>query len=237
MRRPPSLLWIVLGVLAAGLLLLVLNHDAGTTLGLANDEFARLLSAGVLISVLSVGVIAARRPIGQVARNMAIWLVILIVVMSGYLYRYELQDVASRLSAGLVPGSPLSAWSDEGRATVTINRSANGHFEARALVNGNAVRLLVDTGASVTTLSAADARAIGLDPDALDYTVMIATANGTTLAARAPASTVEIGAITRSRIPLLIARPGSLDRSLLGMNFMGTLAGYDVRGDRMILRD
>jgi aspartyl protease family protein len=28
-----------------------------------------------------------------------------------------------------------------------------------------------------------------------------------------------------------------LEQSLLGMNFIGTLAGFDVRGDRMILID
>ena len=32
-------------------------------------------------------------------------------------------------------------------------------------------------------------------------------------------------------------RVQSLSQSLLGMNFIGSLSGFDVRGDRMILRD
>ena len=36
---------------------------------------------------------------------------------------------------------------------------------------------------------------------------------------------------------LSVARAISLDRSLLGMNFIGTLSGFDMRGERLILRD
>lgn len=236
-RRPPQLLWIVLAALAAGLLLLVLNHDAGTTFGLDNEGFARLLQAGVLLAAFLVAFVASRRPFGDLVRNLAIWCVILLGLTTGYLYRYELQDIASRVSAGLVPGSPLSTLGDDGRAQVTITRSSNNHFEARAAINNQPVRLLIDTGASTTVLTSADAEAIGLDIKALNYSVPISTANGTALSAWAPPASVAIGDIRRTRVPMLVARPGALTVSLLGMNFMGTLSGYDVRGDRMILRD
>ncbi|TIU69747.1 MAG: TIGR02281 family clan AA aspartic protease, partial [Mesorhizobium sp.] len=36
---------------------------------------------------------------------------------------------------------------------------------------------------------------------------------------------------------VMVAAPGMLEQSLLGMNFIGSLSGFDVRGDRMILRD
>jgi hypothetical protein len=38
-------------------------------------------------------------------------------------------------------------------------------------------------------------------------------------------------------LPTLVAEPGRLDRSLLGMNFINTLSGFDMRGERLILRD
>jgi aspartyl protease family protein len=46
-----------------------------------------------------------------------------------------------------------------------------------------------------------------------------------------------IGGIVRKDMPVMIAAPGMLGQSLLGMNFIGSLSGFDVRGDRMILRD
>ena len=51
------------------------------------------------------------------------------------------------------------------------------------------------------------------------------------------ADTVSVGTITRHRVPVFITAQGSLEQSLLGMNFIGTLSGFEVRGDRMILRD
>jgi aspartyl protease family protein len=58
-----------------------------------------------------------------------------------------------------------------------------------------------------------------------------------TKAAGARASQIAIGGIVRNDMQILIAAPGALGQSLLGMNFISTLSGFDVRGDRMILRD
>jgi len=41
----------------------------------------------------------------------------------------------------------------------------------------------------------------------------------------------------RKDMPVMVAAPGMLEQSLLGMNFINSLSGFDVRGDRMILRD
>jgi aspartyl protease family protein len=114
---------------------------------------------------------------------------------------------------------------------------ANGHFGARANIDGVAVDLLVDTGATSTVLSAEDARRIGIDPRSLDFAIPIATANGVARAARATVDEIGVGTIVRRRLPVLIAAPGALGQSLLGMNFIGTLSGFDVRRDVMILRD
>jgi aspartyl protease family protein len=38
-------------------------------------------------------------------------------------------------------------------------------------------------------------------------------------------------------VPVFVAARGQLEQSLLGMNFIGTLSSFEIRGDRMILRD
>lgn len=230
-------LWIIMGVIGLGLILLIFNNESGATFGIANDDFGQLVWLGVLAAVIGAGVLRSGRPFGTVVRQFGGWVAIVLVLIAGYQYRYELQDIANRVSAGLVPGSPLALGSDEGRPTVTLQKAANGHFEARLLVNGTAIRVVVDTGASSTVLSAEDAHAVGLDPEGLQYTVPVATANGSTKAAGVRTEELAIGGIVRKNLPVLVAAPGTLGQSLLGMNFIATLSGFDVRGDRMILRD
>ncbi|MEX0344383.1 MAG: TIGR02281 family clan AA aspartic protease [Rhizobiaceae bacterium] len=228
--------WIIMAALGAGLILLVVNHDSGTTLGLQNEAFAETLYMGVWGIVLGAALLGSRIPFGDAARSLAIWLAIALVLMAGYQYRYELQDIASRVTAGLIPGSPMSISDGDGIA-VMLDKRSSGHFEVRGEVDGRQIDFLIDTGATTTVLTAADASRVGIDVSSLSYSVPVSTANGVARAARASADEIRIGEISRSRIPLLIAEPGRLGQSLLGMNFLETLSGFDVRGDRLILRD
>lgn len=231
------LLWIALGALGIGLVVLVLRDGAGSTMGLANDDFAELLYLGVLGVVIGAGVLFSGIRFGAAARSLAIWAAIALALVAGYQYRYELQDVASRLTAGLVPGSPVSSVGADGTDLVMLDKMANGHFEVRAIFDGTPVRTLIDTGASSTVLSAEDAARVGYEPGQLDFIVPIMTANGTARAARVTVEELRVGSISRRNLPVLVAEPGRLAQSLLGINFIGTLSGFDMRGERLILRD
>ncbi|WP_378950562.1 TIGR02281 family clan AA aspartic protease [Mesorhizobium sp. ANAO-SY3R2] len=230
------LYWIVIALLGGGLLLLLFNHSSGETFGMGNDQFGSLIYLGALALVIGASVLGRRVPWSDSLRSIAMWLLIALVLVAGYQFRYELQDVASRVTAGLVPGSPLSAMDSDGRATVTLDKLSNGHFGARLSINGATIDAMVDTGATTTVLTLADARKAGFDLDQLSFTIPVSTANGIAHAARVTAGTVELGAIERKNLPMLVADQG-LRQSLLGMNFIGSLSGFDVRGDRMILRD
>ena len=229
------LFWIAAAAIGGGLILLIVNDSSGSTLGLPNDSFADLVYLAVLGSLIAAGIVASGRRLGDTARSLAAWMLIILVFVAGYQYRYELQDFANRITAGLVPGSPLTV--NDGGNTVMLEKLVNGHFGARGVVNGASVDFIVDTGASATVLTAADAVAAGFDPAALNYNVPISTANGMAKAALTVADTISIGTISRRRMQVFIAERGTLDQSLLGMNFIGSLSGFDVRGDRMILRD
>lgn len=230
-------LWLILGALAVAMVLLLASGDTGTVFGIEDEAFARTFYLGVLGAVMAAGLLGSGLRLGQAARTAAIWIVVMLVLMGGYQYRYELQDVASRVTAGLVPGSPLSRQDEDGRISVMLERMANGHFEVHAQINEVPVTVMIDTGATSTVLSAEDARRAGYDPATLSYTIRTMTANGEARAARVVADEIRVGDIVRSRVPVLIAEPGRLDRSLLGMNFIGTLTGFDMRGQRLILRD
>ncbi|WP_075996693.1 retropepsin-like aspartic protease family protein [Salaquimonas pukyongi] len=229
-------LWIILGLIGAGLILLILNHDQGTVFGLESNLFAGILFYGVWGTVIGAAVLS-RGSLAQNARNATLWLGIILALMTGYIYRYELQDFGSALTAGLIPGSPVSGQSQDGRGQVMVVRSANGHFEIDAAVNGTPVRFLVDTGASTIVLTADDAEQAGIDVAALSFSTPIQTANGATTAAPVTIAALDIGDISRNRTRALVAGRGSLDTSLLGMNFLQTLWSFEIRGDRLILTD
>jgi aspartyl protease family protein len=227
----------VMVAIGAGLLLLMLNDSAGSTFGVQNYDFSRLIWLGALVALIGAGLLRSGRPLGAMARNLGTWALIVLALIAGYQYRYELQDIASRVTAGLVPGSPLALGLEEGHVTVTLDKANDGHFEARITVNGAAIRTVVDTGATSTVLTAEDALAAGFNPAALNFTIPVSTANGMARAAAVRTEKVAIGGIVRKDMPVMIAAPGTLGQSLLGMNFIGSLSGFDVRGDRMVLRD
>ncbi|TGQ47804.1 MULTISPECIES: TIGR02281 family clan AA aspartic protease [unclassified Mesorhizobium] len=231
------LFWLTMVVIGAGLLLLMLNDSAGSTFGVENYDFSRLVWLGAFAMLIGAGLLRSGRPLGAMARNLGLWVAIVLALIAGYQYRYELQDFASRVTAGLVPGSPLALGVEDGHATVTLDKADNGHFEARITVNGAPVRTVVDTGATSTVLTAEDALAAGFNSAALNFTIPVSTANGMTRAAAVKTNQVAIGGIVRKDMPIMIAAPGTLGQSLLGMNFIGSLSGFDVRGDRMVLRD
>ena len=228
------LLWIIMAVIGGGLILLIANDSSGA-LGISSNAAGQILYLGVWAAVIAAGILGSGRRLGDVARMLGIWVLLILVLVAGYQYRYELQDFANRVTVGLVPGSPLTVRG--GANAVMVDKLANGHFGVRGEVNGRPVRFIVDTGASSTVLTADDARAVGFDVSSLSYQTPIQTANGTAHAAVAVADTMSVGTITRRRIPVFIVSEDMLTQSLLGMNFLGTLSSFEVRGDRMILRD
>ena len=231
-------LWTLASVIAAAALLALLwGGEADTIFGMDGDMVVRAMMLGAIGVAIGAGILGSGIRFGEMTRTIAIWLGILVALVGGYQYRYELQDIASRLTAGLVPGSPISVTDAQGRRTVIVEKQPNGHFETRAEVNGKPVYFLIDTGATTTVLSYDDARAVGYDLSVLAFNIPVSTANGTARAARVTADEIRIGEIFRNRQTVFVAGPGQLGQSLLGMSFLSTLAGYDVRGDRMVLLD
>lgn len=231
------LLILALGALAATLALLLINDKGGTTLGMANDDFASLATLGVLAAVVSAGILRRGMRFQDTARQAAVWLTALMILVAGYQYRFELQNIASRVTAGLVPSRPQTALGADGALSVTLEKSNNGHFEADGTANGRAVSFLVDTGASSVTLTYRDAQSAGFASADMSFVYPISTANGVAMAARVRLNEISVGGITRRDVQAMVAEDGKLDQSLLGMSFLSSLSGYAVRQDQMILQD
>jgi aspartyl protease family protein len=96
--------------------------------------------------------------------------------------------------------------------------------------------MIVDTGASSIVLKPEDAKKAGIDVSKLTYRVPVLTANGRTVAARVRLDEVSIGPLDRKNVDALIAQPGALTQSLLGMSFLSRLRSYEFSGDFLTLR-
>lgn len=226
----------VLALIAAALGLLIFNHETGVSFGLPNDDFASLVYLGLFGAVVGAGVIGAHRDMGEMLKNLMIWLVIILGLLTGWLYRDQAEEIALSLAAELAPGRPMVLSDAQGHA-VSIRKSLNGHFDAAGNVNGANVNFLIDTGATTIALSHADALRVGFSERDLNYTLIINTANGQARAAPVRIDNVSIGSINRTGLRAMVAEPGKLEQSLLGMNFISSLTAFEMRKGEVILRD
>ena len=223
-----------LALLAAALIALWLAPPSRPLLGLSHDDFARgALGASVLLWLTLSG-LARAGPAGtaRVLSSVALWALLGIALVTVYAYRFELSEVFERVVGELNPAVAQVGPSGE----VVVRRRYGGEFVVPAKVNGRPMQFLLDTGASSVVLSAEDAAAAGLKFAAADYRVDVTTANGATTAAPTRLDRVAIGPILVRDAPALVARPGALGESLLGMSFLERLKSFSVEGGRLVLK-
>ena len=225
------LLWILLAGLLIALLILIARHGEGTIGPLSSGQFGSLAyKIALLVFVGATVLIIFRERFAQALTAALLWVVLALILVIGYSYRFELRNVADRVIAELIPGHPIS----HGR-TVEVARAFNGDFEVTAEINGARVGMVLDTGASSVVLTRDDAKAAGLPLEVLVYSANIDTANGRTRAAPVTLNRIAIGGLVERSVAALVAQPGQLKTSLLGMNFLNRLQSWEVRGDRLLL--
>lgn len=116
---------------------------------------------------------------------------------------------------------------------VRLAADARGHFLVQGAVNGTSVRFLLDTGATMVSLGAADAGRIGIDWRK-GLPGMTQTANGRMRAWKVRLDSVRVGDITLHGVDGLV-HEGDMPVALLGMSF---LSRTEMRneGSTMILK-
>jgi aspartyl protease family protein len=128
------------------------------------------------------------------------------------------------------------AVTSESSGEVTLRAGDGGHFETSADVNGRSVDVLVDTGATLVALTYEDAERAGIYPRPSDFTHSVATANGVAKVAPIDIASVTIGNITVRNVRGAVCERGKLQRTLLGMTFLGKLH-VEMRKNELVLRD
>jgi aspartyl protease family protein len=226
------LLWLLLVGISITLLILVARHGEGTVGSMSTGNFSSLIYKILLLVFFAGSVMTLfRERFIQAALAALLWVVVGLLLVGGYSYRFELHDIVDRVIAELDPGRVVT----QGR-TVAVARTNAGDFNIKAQINGARVAMVLDTGASSVVLTRDDAKAAGLPLEVLAYTVNIDTANGRTRAAPVTLDRIAVGSLVERSVDALVAQPGQLKTSLLGMSFLNRLQSWEVSGDRLMLR-
>lgn len=108
----------------------------------------------------------------------------------------------------------------EAGASVEISMNAYGQFITSGQINGRVVQFLVDTGANTISLTANEARAIGLDYKRFGERTGIMTAGGAIEGWVVTLASVQIGPITVRNVVATVRESNDNAPILLGMTFL-----------------
>ena len=183
------------------------------------------------------------------------YLALLLLALGGAYLASHRQSVGKSLQMALVWGmifmgcmAIYGLWGDISRdygrnslpitqqdGAIALPRASDGHYYVTAEVNGTEIEFLVDTGASDIVLSRVDAARIGFDLDKLAFLGSARTANGVVPIAYVRLKTIRLGHHLDQAVSVSI-NGGDMDKSLLGMSYLGRFGRIEMIQDQLILR-
>jgi aspartyl protease family protein len=186
------------------------------------DQIMQIAYLGLLAAAIGGSYIFANKNnLGKVAQQAAIWGMIFVGVIAAVgLWGDISRDVAPRQS---VAGTEI-----------VLPRSNDGHYYMTLDINGTSVNFVVDTGASQVVLTQNDAARIGLNPDELRYLGTANTANGQVRTAAVQLDQVSVGPYTDTGLRATV-NGGQMDKSLLGMTYLGLYDSISITDGELIL--
>ena len=132
-------------------------------------------------------------------------------------------------------GEPVRVTTpSEERRDTELEREANGHFYVHAKVNGQLVRFVVDTGATVVALTREDAERVGLNVDPANFRVIGEGASGAVSGQNVMLGSIEVDGKLANDVEGVVLAGSSM--SLLGQSYLSRLSEVKMSGEYMILR-
>ncbi|MEO8175560.1 MAG: TIGR02281 family clan AA aspartic protease [Sphingomicrobium sp.] len=189
-----------------------------------------LMLGGVYILMalmLVLGSLMSRRePLAKLLTMSLAWIAIFAAGFVLFTFRDDFGFVAQRLRAEAT-GEPV----EQGRQ-IRIPMAIDGHFWLDGRVNGERVKFLVDSGATMTTISRKTAQRTGVVVSPTQDQV-VRTGNGLIKVSSGRARSLAIGSIERQNIAVHVAENDELN--VLGMNFLSSLQRWGVEGRWLVL--
>ena len=167
-----------------------------------------------------------REPAAKMITMALAWIAIFGAGFVLFTFRDDFGWVAQRLKAEAV-GTPVQQGGE-----TRIPMAIDGHFWVEARLNGEKVRFLVDSGATMTTIDRETAARAGV-PVSPRRDQFVRTGNGIIRVSSGRAEELDVGGIVRRDVGLQIA--DNDDLNVLGMNFLSSLQSWGVQGRWLVL--
>jgi aspartyl protease family protein len=144
------------------------------------------------------------------------------------------QPVAQLSVSAPAPAAPSAKPTTQWRAETRLTPGPGGHFHTTALVNGQPVDFIVDTGATTIALTIEDARRIGLAVEPSTFTEVGVGAGGPVRGQEVTIDSVSVdGREVRTLRGVVLE---GLQDSLLGQSYLTRIGEVRMSGGVMILR-
>ena len=194
---------------------------------MTNDWMLGSLYLLMAIMLVAGSLISRREKFAKMATMALAWVAIFGAGFILFTFRDDLGFVAQRLKAEAT-GEPVIQGEE-----VRIPMAIDGHFWVNAKLNGQKIKFLVDSGATMTTIGRDTAAEAGILVSNRRNQV-VRTGNGILRVATARADNLSIGPIERSNVGLHVA--DHEDLNVLGMNYLSSLERWGVEGRWLILK-
>ena len=192
---------------------------------MADQTFGTVYILLALMLVLSA-LISRRTSASRLLLMLLGWVAIFGAGFVLFTFRDDLGYVMQRLRSEAT-GEPVQE-----SERIRIPMSVDGHFWVGGKINGEPVRFLIDSGATVTTIGEETARRAGIALQGRRRE-LVRTGNGIIRVTAARADRLAIGPVERNGVGVHVA--ANQDFAVLGMNFLSTLDRWGVEGRWLVL--
>ena len=103
--------------------------------------------------------------------------------------------------------------------SVTLFADSNGHFFTEGSINGAPVQFLIDTGATMISISSVEAKRLGINY-LKGRRGLVSTANGVVPVYTVKLDEVKLGDISMNNVDALVHEGNTLPIALMGMSFL-----------------
>lgn len=193
---------------------------------MTGDEAPRALYLLLMMVLVGSSLVAMRLPLARALKMVLAWVAIFGVAFALFAFRDDFGALGQKLRAEATGAATVTD------NTVQIPAGEGGHYWVDAQINGHTARFMVDSGATITTVSQSTARSAGLETGL--RADVVETANGTAVMPRSSAEHFVLGPIRRNDLAVNVNPSDSAN--VLGMNFLSTLSGWGVERNSLVLR-